>query len=84
MTVAEVVPVPPDLVDAPTLLLIGVCSGIEDNAVPRLEGSLRLKGHKIGSDFSNPADEGATLLTEPCVHEFAVVHPVHPSGIKAA
>ena len=84
MAVAEVMSVIPDLVDTPTLLLIGVGSGVEDDAVTRLERGLRVKGNEVGADSGDGSEKGAAFFPEAGMDQLLMVHPVHPSGVEPA
>ena len=82
MAVAEVMAVRPDLVDPASLLLIRIGTGVKDDAVTRLQRSLRVKRDEVGAHSRDGSEESPALLAEACVDEFLMIHPVHPAGVK--
>ena len=84
MSVAEVVTILPDLIDPPTLLLIGVGSGIKDNPVPGLERCLRIESDEVGSNPGNGSKEGSPLLSKAGMDQFLMIHTMHPAGVETA
>lgn len=82
MPVPEIVSVSPYLVDPPSLLPIGVGTRIENDPVSRLEGSLGIKSHEVGTDHRDDTKEGAAFFSEACMDQFLMIHAVHPPGVE--
>ena len=80
-------PRPAHFVDATALFMVGVASGVEDDAIAVFQGgvpAIRLELDPVGPDLTDATDVGAAFFAEAGVNEFLIVDAIQPAGGKAA
>src|ERR1700683_1018352 len=71
------------LVNPTPLFVLGVVSGVKNNAVSRLDLHLRVEFDKILADFLDGPDKGSALLAASPVDQSLVVDTMQPTGEQA-